>query len=405
MKSDKKIIATLKINKKIKYSALIIIIISQFLISGCWNYNEINNTAIPLAVGFDYKDNQALLSIQVANPSGQEAGSGGSGGSGGSSPKSLVVTATGSNIIEAARRVLLSFPRTPIYAHAHTLVIGESVATKDLALIMDILARNKNFRKAANLYVFSGGTVDKCMQAQLPPEAYSVPGLDKMIKNQELLLGIYFPISLGKFEEKLDNPGIDAYAPRVIIKNKTLTLDGMAVFKGRKMAGVLNEKESRGFRFLRPDQINGGILSVNYPPGSYEGNPKLIVIELIRSQASVKPNINSNGITMRIKITAEANYYGQNSLDNILTIDDIKGIEAACNRQITSDIQASVSHCQSLESDVFGWGQLIGRTQPAEWNELKNDWPSTFAGVKTDIKVNLKIRRSYLTNKTFKFRE
>jgi spore germination protein KC len=108
---------------------------------------------------------------------------------------------------------------------------------------------------------------------------------------------------------------------------------------------------------------------------------------------------------MQIKITAEANYYGQNSIDNILTLKDVKQMEAACNRQIASDIQAAVSRCQSLESDVFGWGQKVNRTQPAAWNELKNDWPSEFAGVKTDIKVNLKIRRTFLTNKSFEFRE
>jgi Ger(x)C family germination protein len=402
MKLDKKVITILQKNKTRKFSALIILIISQLFISGCWNYNEINNSAIPLAVGFDYKGNHALLSMQVAKPSSQGSGSGGSGSS---SSQALVVTETGSDIIDAARRIQLSFPRVPIWAHAGTIVIGEALATKDLGLVTDTLARNKNFRKAANFYVFAGGTVDKCMQAQMPLEPYSVPGLDKMIKNQEQLLGIYFPITLAKFEERLDNPGIEAYAPRVIIKNKNLALDGMAVFKGRKMVGVLNEKESRGFRFLRPDQINGGLLSVNYPPGSYSGNPKLIDVELIRSQAAIKPQIKSDGITMQIKITAEANYYGQNSIDNILTLKDVKQMEAACNRQIASDIQAAVSRCQSLESDVFGWGQKVNRTQPAAWNELKNDWPSEFAGVKTDIKVNLKIRRTFLTNKSFEFRE
>lgn len=403
MKSDRKTIIILVKNRIIKCGVLIILIISPLFISGCWNYSEINNSAIPLAVGFDYQDNQAIFSMQVAKPTGSGSDKQTSGGAG--SSQSLVVTGMGSDIIEATRRCLLSFPRMPIWGHAGTIVIGENLAAKDIGLAIDILARNKNYRKVANLYVFSGGTVDKCMQAQMPLEPHSVPGLDKMMKNQEQLLGIYFPIGLGKFEERLDYPGIEAYAPRVIVKNKNLTLEGMAVFKGRKMAGVLNEKESRGFRFLRNDQITGGLVTVNYPPGSvFPGIPNLITFELIRSQASIKPQISASGITMQIKILAEGNYYGQNSDQDILTIKNIKKMEAACNRQIAGDIKAAVIRCQELQSDVFGWGQNIYRYQPDLWKQVKNDWPSTFAGVETDIKVDFKIRRSYLTEKSFKYR-
>lgn len=394
MKSDKKTESILQKNKLIKFCILVILIISQFCISGCWNYNEINNSAIPLAIGFDYKDNEAMFSMQLAKPSTQES-------PGSSSEKALVVSAVGSNIIEADRRLMLSFPRTPIWSHAGTMVIGEGLASRDVGMIIDLLARNKNLRKTANLYIFSGGTVDKCMETKMPLEPYSVPALDKMIKNQEQLLGIYVAATVNQFEEKLENPGIEATAPRVTIKNKLLTLDGTAIFKGRKMAGVLNEKESRGFRYLSPKQINGGILTANYPRGSQNQ----IVMELIRSQASVKPKIGSHTITMQIKIIAEGNYYGQNSAANILSAKNIKGMEEEFNREIAGDVEAAISKAQSLECDIFGWGQETSRSQPAVWNQVQNNWPSIFAGVKTDVTVDFKLRRTYLTDKSFKFRE
>jgi spore germination protein KC len=397
MKSGKKLIQPK--SRIIKYGLLLALLMSQLTISGCWNQNEVNNSAIPLAIGFDYKDNQAIFSMQIAKPTSQGSGSEESGGSG---SQALVITGAGSNIIEADRRIMLSFPRIPIWAHAGTMVIGEGLAKKDLGLVFDFVSRNRNFRKAAHLYVFSGGTVDECFKAQLPLEPYSGPGLDKMVRNQEQLLGRYFPITTSKFEERLDNPGIDAYAPRVVVKNNMLALDGMAVFKGRKMAGVLNETESRGFRFLRPDQITGGILSVGYPPDNTSGQE--VVLELIRSQATIKPIINANGITMSIKVNAEANFYGQNSIGNALTPKNIERIEQACNQQIVTDIKAAIKRCQALESDVFGWGQEIYRTQPAVWQEVKNDWPSAFSQVKTDIQVKLKIRRTFLTIRSFEYR-
>ncbi|MGI5922136.1 MAG: Ger(x)C family spore germination protein [Syntrophomonadaceae bacterium] len=394
MKSDKR---NLLIKRTTKYSLLLLLIMAQFCISGCWNYLEVNNTAIPLGIGFDYQNNQAQFSVQYATPSStsQEAG-------GTSAPQALVITETAETAIEAARRTALDIPRLGLWSHAHTLLIGENLARRDLALCIDSIARNRNIRKTANLYICAGVSVRECLQAEMPLEPFSANGLNKMISNQENQLGIYMPIHVATFEQHLATPGIDAAAPVITVKEnsgkKMLTLAGTAVFKNRQMVGILNEEESRGYRYLSTKQINGGMITIN-PTGQ---GP--VLIELTRSQASIKPKVGPNGITMQIRLEAEGNFYGQDTAKEILTRENIKNLEKYTNQKMSADIKSAVSKCQMLQSDIFGWGREIHRTHPAYWREIQGDWPSIFAGVKTEINVNFKLRRTYLAIKSFKFR-
>lgn len=54
---------------------IMLLLLSSILLSGCWDRTEINDLAIVLATGVDYKDGQAQLTAQIFIP---RKGSGGS---------------------------------------------------------------------------------------------------------------------------------------------------------------------------------------------------------------------------------------------------------------------------------------------------------------------------------------
>lgn len=47
---------------------LIMLLLSSVLLTGCWDRTEINDLAIVLATGVDYKDGQAQLTAQIFIP-------------------------------------------------------------------------------------------------------------------------------------------------------------------------------------------------------------------------------------------------------------------------------------------------------------------------------------------------
>lgn len=402
MRSDKTT-RILQINRGRRLVLLLVLFCSLFLNSGCWNKIEVISTVETEGLVFDLENGQPSISIQLANPSSNESGSS-------QSSEPISITQTGRSFTECARNVMLSLPRLPLWSHAGVIVLGDSLAHENLAQLADFMARNRNVRKTSLLFVCNGISGRECLEAELPTETYSLAGLEKLIRIQEKQLGIYIPVITDNFLEKLATPGVQPTAPQISVYEaggqKLLRLDGTAVFKERRQVGSLDEGESRGYRFLSPKMITGGLLTVRVPGQNASGNDKLIAMELTRSKATIIPQLEGDRIKkMQITIEAEGNYYEQNFAEEILTLNNVPLIEDLTNQEIKRLITAAIAKAQSLNSDIFGWGNSVYRQDPAMWQRLEGDWPVIFAGIKTDISVDFSLRRTYLLDHSFDFKE
>jgi germination protein, Ger(x)C family len=400
MWSDKNRI--LFVNKFKSFSLLAFLFLSMFTTSGCWDKLEVNEAAEVEGIVFDQTQGQPSFSVQLASSSPNNL-------SGAPSSQSLNITETGRTYTEAARNVVLSLPRLPLWAHAGVVIFGNDLASSDLATATDFIARNRNIRKDALLFISKGTTGRECLDAQVPLETHSSAALKKLITIEEQQLGIYMPVTLETFLKNLATPGIEPAAPQISIREagdkKQLRLDGTAVFRGRKMVGSLNEAESRGFRYLSPKRISGGLVIIPSPLNPDVSSNDLVSIELTRSQAIVSPQISDEGkITMKIDIQAEGNYYEQTFAGDVLTLDGVDKIQSLVDDNIKSEIEACITKAQGLNSDIFGWGQSIYRKDPALWVQLEPDWQSVFPAIQADINVNFQLRRTYLLDKSFEFK-
>lgn len=390
------------INKLKSFGLLVFLILSMFTTSGCWDKLEVNEAAEVEGLVFDVSNGQPSFSVQLASSSPNNL-------SGAPSSQSVNITETGRTYTEAARNVVLSLPRLPLWAHAGVVIFGNDLASSDLASVTDFIARNRNVRKDAFLFISKGATGRECLDAQVPLETHSSAALKKLITIQQQQLGIYMPVTLETFLKDLATPGIEPVAPQISIQEvggkKQLRLDGTAVFLGRKLVGSLNEAESRGFRYINPKRITGGIIIIPSPLNPDVNNNDKVSIELTRSQAIVSPHISGDGkITMKIDIQAEGNYYEQTFAGDVLTLDGVDKIQALVDDTMKTEIEACIAKAQGLNSDIFGWGQSVYRQDPALWAQLEPDWPAVFPTIQTDINVNFQLRRTYLLDKSFEFK-
>lgn len=386
-----------------RYLILTILLLSTFNLSGCYNRLEVNDTAIVVGYGVDIKGEQKVFSAQLALPKPRGEGAGSTG------PLFRVVSEPGQGFAEAARRVFLSLPRTPLWAMTNTMIMSEELARKDIGLVVDFFARNRFLRNNLFLFLSKGASPEDIYKVEVPPENYSALALEKMIKSQEHQIGIYIPVTQKDFLYKSSTAGIEPVIPQVIIKKtgeeESLKLEGTAVFRGRRMVGSLNEQESRGFRYLSPQMISGGLFIVESPDGNTDTGTlqNTVTLELVRSQAQIKPVLDGDKIKMNIKIEAEGNLYEQNNSTDLSSQEMIKNLEEVANETIKSNIQVCIDKAQLLKSDILGWGLNISRYCPQEWEELKDNWPQDFARVESEISVDYKIRRGYLLEQVFKF--
>ncbi|QGU00533.1 hypothetical protein SYNTR_1939 [Candidatus Syntrophocurvum alkaliphilum] len=406
-----------------------IIIVSMVFSAGCWNIVELNEAAVAIGLGADVEDDDVLsFTAQLAFPIDREA-------AGPGEETHIVVTEKGDTFTEAARKIMLTVPRLPIWAHSSTFLIGENLAKKDLALIADFIGRNRNIRKNSAMFLTRDTTPAEVYEVETPLEMHSAVALMKMIQIQEEQLGIYIPVTISEFLAQLSTPGIEPVLPQVVVKEvdeekhaldvedddndnnnengeeeeeeeeeeieKSLRLDGTGVFAGRKLVGSLNEIESRGLRFLQTRMINGGLITLE-DVADINGR---ITLELIRSRAIIKPQIEGETITMDIDIEGEFNFYElSGSTKEILNRKYVGIIEEATARKVEQEVSMAINRAQELESDIFGFGREISRVNPNSWKELNENWNTKhFPEVETNIKVTMDLRRSYLQDKIFRF--
>lgn len=364
---------------------------------GCGS-TEIGRAAIPMGFAIDYRDQQIHMAVQMANPTTPEK-------SGGEGPRFFNITSTGRTLIEAARNIMLSFPRFPIWSHAGIYILGEDFARHDMALFADSVIRNRFIRKNIPLVVVRGATAEEVLNVKPIIEPYTATAIRDLLQTQESMLGIYTPVTTIEFLDRLSAPGVEPVAPIISIdrssEKEKLMLNGMAVFKYRKMVGILNEAESRGYRLQRPKMIEGGIFIIPSPTDSNGW----VTLELSRSQAKTTPVIQGNQITMKIEIKAEGNFYEQSGTGDLFSLAMFQQLNALASQNMEQDIRQCISQAQNLNSDILGWGQLIQGAHPQQWKELEQEWDKVFPTIQTDVQVDFQIRRSYLTDKSFIFRE
>lgn len=340
-----------------------------------------------------------MFTVQLAKPAPVE------GGSSSEDPLFLTLTEKGETMTEAARRIMLTRPRMPLWPHASVTVIGENLAQEKLSLIADLLMRNRNIRKNSTLVISHDASAQEILETETLLKPYPALAIDKLLQLQENQLGIYQPVTLEEFIEKLARPGVEPAVPQVSIKKiagkNILILNGTAVFRKDKMVGSLNEIESRGYRWLQPGMHPGGMIIVPSPLNK----DHRLSLELLRAQTIIRPEIENESLRIRVEMDAEGNFYDQSGTGNVLTINNIKAIEQLGEAQIEKEMMSAITRAQQLNSDIFGWGQMMEQKYPSVWDQIKSRWHTDyFPYIPIDFKVKFAIRRTYITDQSLQYR-
>lgn len=278
------------------------------------------------------------------------------------------------------------------------------MAKKGISPVVDFLARNRYARKNNLLVITHNASPEEVLNVKPYLESYTVLAIKRLLRIQEITLGIYTPTDTTELLQRISNPGIEPVAPMVTIKKagaeEQVLLDGMAVFKGDKMIGSLNEDESRGFHLMRPKTISGGLFLVHSPLNQEQW----ITLEISRSQAKTVPVIQGQNISMKITLKMEGNFYEQGGTGNLFTPEIFKQIEAAAEKELERQISSTIRKVQSLNSDILGWGYAVYGANPKVWKTVEADWYQRFPSIPYEVDVKFVLRRSYLTDTSFVFR-
>ncbi|MDD3023885.1 MAG: Ger(x)C family spore germination protein, partial [Syntrophomonadaceae bacterium] len=374
-----------------------------------------------------------LFTIMSVNP--QSGGGGDSGSSSGiSEPQkgsnAQIISVSGDTIWTAGRNWAQRSSRRLFLGQAVVAVIGENTAREGIGQIVDFLNRHQDLRERALIIICKGSASD-FLNAQPEYEPIASTEINGIIRDSWRRAGKSKYTDLFSVNYDLLTPGKEVLIPYMTLFTppeasspivnastapeqesgdqdsgqqdqnsqhphlQSFVAEGSAVFKGEKMVGLLNDRETQGLLFLT-NQIQAGTVSI--PTESAE---KDVAIRLGASKTKVKPVFKQDGLLLDVSIKAQGDLMEQDSAIVKISKEDFKKVEAAASKEIETRCRKALSMSQELNSDILGLGDRIHRSNPESWKEIKEQWEEIFPLVEANIKVDFTLKQTGVISDPF----
>lgn len=375
--------------KRIKFLILLLP-----LLSGCYNYRELNELGITTAVSIDYKDDAFYVIAEVINPIKQQDAS--------SSNNSPFVNynSSSSSLQDAFRKVVLESPRQLYAAQLEIIVLSEEVVNNHLEEVLEYFARDPEARTEIKIIVAKTEDSTKAITLQTLLTSLSSSNIINSLDLQSKVLGMTYPVTLnellnmyidpylevvlpsmtlyGNYEIGDEKENITTSSPKAIVK-----IDGSTITKDNKILGYLDLEESKILNLIN-GKLKETIIKMNY----YDG---YIIFEPNRIKVSRELDIKNNIIKINI-----SGYSKTKEIQSNINVKDPKEVEKL-NKALNMELEKKITDTfnsirEKYGTDVFGFQELYYRTNYKYFKENCTNWyEDIYPKIKLEVKANVRL--------------
>lgn len=375
------------------------------MLSGCWDRRELNELAITMAIGIDKVDEGYQVTAQVVVPSevAMKASTG--------RTSVTLFQESGETVYEAIRKLTKDSPRKIYPGHLQMLVLGEELAKEGIGESLELLARDWELRSDFYVVIAKDLTAGEVLNVSTTLEAIPANKMFNTLKASEGAWAATNGINLDELIADLTSEGKEAVLTGILLNGDLeigatkqnvesitppaqIQYDELAVFKKDKLVGWLTEKESRGYN----DIINAVENTVSVISCPKEGKA---TIEFINLKTEMKGKIIKGEPEVDINTKVRANV-GELQCPIALNEQTISEFEKITEKKIENTVNETIETLQQkYESDIFGFGSAIHRSNPKEWKKMKKHWDEEFPKLTTNVTVDVKINYTGTVGKSF----
>ncbi|MET1014455.1 MAG: Ger(x)C family spore germination protein [Paenisporosarcina sp.] len=392
---------------------LYLIMTSTVLVSGCWSQKELNEIAIISAMAIDKNDDgKYVKTIQLINPSNVAGGL--QGGGGGQSPAVSVYTATGDSVLEAHFNASSKISRRLYHAHANLLVISEDLAKEEgITGILDAFERDPEVRITSRVVIAHRTKAADLLKSLTAIDKIPAEKINGTLQYTEKLRGENIEVTIQDIITALTSPGREPVISGFRMKgdieqgkkmenvqqselDTTLQADGLAIFKEGKLIDWYQGEMSRGVVWIL-NKIKQTDVELDW-----EEKKNIIVYNVIRQKTKVSADTKNAFPVITIHVRAEGDIREVRTPVNLTDPTVILEIEKVLEKEIKKELEETVMRTQQNKSDIFGFGEVVHRSDPEKWKKMKSDWNDAyFPNLKVNVKVEAFVRRTGLTTNSY----
>lgn len=375
-------------------------------LAGCWDRREVNDMVIAVAMGVDQSEDGYTVSVQVVDPA-EIASKKGSGRA-----PVTVYKEQGKTVFEAVRRMTTTSARKIYFSHLRMFLISEEAARRGIAHAIEFISRDHEFRTDFYIAIARDIRAEEILKDY--PAIEKIPA-DKMFSSLEMSSKSWAATGTVKLDELISDMMTAGKTPVItgirylgdIKDGKTrknvqatespaqLKYDGMAVFRKDKLAGWLNEEESKGYNYIKGSvKSTVGVI----PCSDEEGN---LALENIRTNSRVHVDRGSRTPKIDVHIKVSANIGETQCKDNLADPAVIRSLEKIGEKKLALILEKTLKKAHDMKTDFIGLGAAVHRSAPGAWARLKANWPERMGSVPVHFHVDVKLRTSGKTKGTF----
>jgi spore germination protein KC len=398
--------------------AALIMAAGVLLLTGCWSRRELTDVSFAGVVGFDWVDDQYLVTIAIHSPRQTSAGG----------EKAQPTARTVWTISEQAPSPDVAFaqldqilPRALTLTHVRSIIFGEEMARRGIGPVMDFLLRSVEIRPTAWVGVTNGQAAE-VLRAQ-PRQGVMTEGPLGYHEWTRDRSSITPARRLTDVAHILQEEGIDLTLPLFRRANKSspnpersqeegalrpkpedaeeIIYGGSGVFRGDKLVAWLTPRETRG-HLWGINEVGHGIVSAPCPKPvanqrvvfrlrNSNGRTTLAMVNgKLQGTVSVRVVVDVNEITCDEPLVGE---------------EDTNRLEQVLEARVREYINASVNISRREGSDMFGFGQSLFRRQPAMFLTRQAKWDKILADLPVTVEVDARVVRLGQSRHRFHWRE
>lgn len=380
---------------------LVALVASLTLLTGCWNYQELENRYVVsgLAIDKGQQGRRYHLTFEML-----DLFSGGSG-----QLQGKVIESEGDTIAEAVDDASKISDKSLYYSDCKIIVFSEDIAREGLAPVLDWLNRDPKPRFTVQLFVSKENTAGEIFKQGGQPGGSQSGGSQSGggqsgggqpgggVISMQIASSMETASSGGRgvqmhlydVDNVLLGEGKDLTLPclkKSGQKNPPVEVNGAAVFRGDKYVGALDLEQTKSFQLLM-NGLQDNILLVGEKP-----EDRNIALFVRKSSASLDPEIKGEKIVMHVKIKMECSFDEENSEKNYLLDLGVNKIEDMAAVTLRERAETEVQQVQKkFGCDIFGFGRKIYQEKPNEWEKLKPSWREKFCAVSVNVEPEVAI--------------
>ena len=340
-------------------------ILCMILLSGCWDYRNMDDINIVAGVAVDLNDDdQYELTLELVNTASMKDKGG---------DDSLVVTAEGPTVFEAARNAKKKLYNKLYFGSMRIIIISQELAEKEgIADVIDVFLRDVEPRET---------TFTVISQEQSASRILSASGLDTLNVSYEISEIILEAVKVDTSTKSvqlyevyniLHAKGVELVLPAVHLtennEEEVAEINGAAVFSGDKLIEFLSPEDTRYFLMTTERDTRGAISLPE--PGDKDSK---VALEIMRLDSKPQVHYKNGSITITVSINIDYKVAGYPGIENISPqeFEDLnRDMEQVLRQRITNAFEKIQ---KGPGTDIYGFGQMLYKKQHTVWLEIEQE--------------------------------